>query len=263
MIAAHLEHVREFREPIRARRRHVSLPLRNHAHRHADASGYLLLRKRVLAVARLLSETRRFDSIANLLRHEAAVSHMHYQQSTASHALSLNPPPPRGAVSVMVAAKFAQRLKEARDAAGLSQQELAQAIGKTVGAISQMERGKIESPAADTLARLAVALDVSADELLGGLASVPRSNRGRARPRRDDGKHQTAMSAAVDREHWLWHMLDLLGYKTPEAKGEVAGKLETEIPFESLTPLLARAWLSGRQPQSSYPPPPAIKRRRA
>lgn len=58
------------------------------------------------------------------------------------------------------------RLREHREAAGLTQTELATAIGKHKDQVSQWERG-IRTPSAESLVRLSGALGVSVDHLLG------------------------------------------------------------------------------------------------
>lgn len=61
---------------------------------------------------------------------------------------------------------FAKRLKEAREAKGLSQAKLAELAGFQPSAISHFETGG-RSPSFDNLKRLADALEVSTDWLLG------------------------------------------------------------------------------------------------
>lgn len=64
-------------------------------------------------------------------------------------------------------AGFAQRLRHARQAAGLTQVALAAALGAHQGWIARLEKGDATHIQADTLWRLCVALHVSADFLLG------------------------------------------------------------------------------------------------
>lgn len=59
-----------------------------------------------------------------------------------------------------------QRIVKLRKAQGYSQAKLAERIGKGQKLISDYERGRLR-PHPDTIAELAMALDVSADELLG------------------------------------------------------------------------------------------------
>ena len=63
-------------------------------------------------------------------------------------------------------ARLARRVSVARQRAGLTQAELAEATGVTDETISRIERGRYE-PAVSTLFRLAEALDVSLDTLAG------------------------------------------------------------------------------------------------
>jgi transcriptional regulator with XRE-family HTH domain len=65
-----------------------------------------------------------------------------------------------------LAAVFARELREARSARGLTQAEAAERAGIAVEVYGRLERARA-LPRADTLVRLAVALHVSADGLLG------------------------------------------------------------------------------------------------
>lgn len=62
---------------------------------------------------------------------------------------------------------FAQRLMETRAARGLSQTELAAYCGMNLGNLNELERGKSSGLRAETLVRLARALDCSLDYLCG------------------------------------------------------------------------------------------------
>lgn len=59
-----------------------------------------------------------------------------------------------------------QTLREIRIAKGMTQEQLAQALGVTQGAIAQWENGQAH-PAYNKLAKLTAVLGVSADELIG------------------------------------------------------------------------------------------------
>lgn len=59
-----------------------------------------------------------------------------------------------------------ERLKEMREARGLSQSDLARSIGLTPQAVSAYESG-VRHETGDVLGAIAVALDCSADYLLG------------------------------------------------------------------------------------------------
>lgn len=63
--------------------------------------------------------------------------------------------------------EFKDRIKQARVKKGLSQSQLAKAIGVHVTNISRYERGE-NRPASDVLARLANELDVTSDYLMDG-----------------------------------------------------------------------------------------------
>ena len=60
-----------------------------------------------------------------------------------------------------------ERIRDARMAAGMTQEQLSAATGLKQFHISRIERGDIKDVLGDTLARLAKALNVSADYLLG------------------------------------------------------------------------------------------------
>lgn len=59
------------------------------------------------------------------------------------------------------------QVKKRREALGLTQQELAEQTGMPQTLISRIERGVNQNPGADVLKRLAVALRVSIDWLVG------------------------------------------------------------------------------------------------
>lgn len=67
-----------------------------------------------------------------------------------------------------------EKIQEARSKAGLTQQQLADAIGTTMQNISQYERG-IRTPKIKALQKIADALGVPMTEFLGGelLSTVP------------------------------------------------------------------------------------------
>jgi transcriptional regulator with XRE-family HTH domain len=62
---------------------------------------------------------------------------------------------------------FAERLRAARKAAGLSQGQLAAATGLSVSLIAQMEQGHTADPKMSTLLLLGKALGVTVSELAG------------------------------------------------------------------------------------------------
>lgn len=86
---------------------------------------------------------------------------------------------------------MAQRVKETRKSKGLSQQQLADAIGVTKGAVSQWENGSTANIKLDLFFRLADTLDVDPrwlalghlDRVLPPLRGFPTSDSGRFRLR--------------------------------------------------------------------------------
>lgn len=69
---------------------------------------------------------------------------------------------------------FGKRLRRLREAAGLTQEELAFQAGLTPNAISGLERGKSRRPYPNTVRSLADALGLSEDERAALLAAIPR-----------------------------------------------------------------------------------------
>lgn len=63
--------------------------------------------------------------------------------------------------------EIGKRVREARERKGLVQIELADAVGRRLDAISRLELGKTKRIPMETLARIATALDVSLEWLLG------------------------------------------------------------------------------------------------
>ena len=61
---------------------------------------------------------------------------------------------------------LADRVKQLREAAGMSQQALAVSAGLSISVITQLEQGQKADPRISTVAALAQALGVTVDELL-------------------------------------------------------------------------------------------------
>ena len=77
-------------------------------------------------------------------------------------------------------APFGARLRRLREAAGLTQEELAQRAGLTARGISDLERGARNRPYPHTVRSLADALELTEDERAALFAAV--SKRGRSAP---------------------------------------------------------------------------------
>ena len=61
---------------------------------------------------------------------------------------------------------LATRLKQAREKAGISQQELAARSKLSIGVVSQIEQGRRKDPRVSTMQALALSLGVKIDDLL-------------------------------------------------------------------------------------------------
>jgi putative transcriptional regulator len=70
-----------------------------------------------------------------------------------------------------------KRFKQMREAAGLSQTQLAKAADVPVGSLRQWEQGR-RTPLLDAAARIAVAMGVTLDEL-AGIAPAARKPKGK------------------------------------------------------------------------------------
>ena len=71
--------------------------------------------------------------------------------------------------------KLGHRLQKARQAAGLTQQELCQKAGLSYSTLAKIERGAIKTPSVFTIQSIAAALSTSLDDLVGSPAAPPRS----------------------------------------------------------------------------------------
>lgn len=71
---------------------------------------------------------------------------------------------------------FGERLRELRRQAGLSQTKLANRVGVSNGYICDLERGRRGVPTGPILQRIAQALGVSVDTLLGGKEPPPKTH---------------------------------------------------------------------------------------
>jgi transcriptional regulator with XRE-family HTH domain len=76
---------------------------------------------------------------------------------------------------------FAERLRVHREAAGLSQEELAAKLSLSVSLIAKMEQGRRPNPTLSTLHALASALGVT----VGDLAGEPPESGKRSRKRKE------------------------------------------------------------------------------
>ncbi|HET7060371.1 MAG TPA: HAD-IA family hydrolase [Candidatus Saccharimonadales bacterium] len=70
-----------------------------------------------------------------------------------------------------------KRLQQARQSAGLTQQQLCQKANLSFSTLTKIERGAIKSPSIFTIQAIAGALNLNLDELVGNSASPARSSR--------------------------------------------------------------------------------------
>lgn len=68
---------------------------------------------------------------------------------------------------------FGQTLKEIRRSKGVTQRQLAAAVGVDFSYISKVENDRMPPPAADTIVKICEKLDVSPDELLAMTGKMP------------------------------------------------------------------------------------------
>ena len=68
-----------------------------------------------------------------------------------------------------------KRLQEARQAAGLTQQQLCQKANLSFSTLAKIERGAIKSPSIFTVRAIAEALNSTVDQLIGSPALAGRS----------------------------------------------------------------------------------------
>lgn len=81
---------------------------------------------------------------------------------------------------------LARRLKELRDARGLTQQQMAGQAGLSMSLVTQMEQGTKADPRLSTLLALARALGVAVADLIRGVEEAPpvEEPRPKGRPRK-------------------------------------------------------------------------------
>jgi transcriptional regulator with XRE-family HTH domain len=80
---------------------------------------------------------------------------------------------------------LAARVKQLREAAGLSQQSLAQAAGLSISVVTQLEQGAKADPRISTVAALARALRVTVDAIItppAEPATAPDQGKGGGKP---------------------------------------------------------------------------------
>lgn len=68
---------------------------------------------------------------------------------------------------------FGEILREKRRLAGISQRQLAESVGVDFSYISKLENGRMPSPAADTIVRIAARISCASEELLAAGQKLP------------------------------------------------------------------------------------------
>jgi transcriptional regulator with XRE-family HTH domain len=71
--------------------------------------------------------------------------------------------------------EIGRRIKQLRDAEGMTQTQFAKKVGLTQAAISQFEEGK-RIPSTQALQKIAVGLELSIDELIGNISASSDSD---------------------------------------------------------------------------------------
>ena len=112
-------------------------------------------------------------------------------------------------------APFGERLRNLREAAGLTQEELAARAGLTAKAVSALERGERKRPYPHTVRSLADALGLGGEERATLAASVPRRGAENATPEESAGAVSAIPAAPltplVGREREVEEIVGLLG----------------------------------------------------
>ena len=74
-----------------------------------------------------------------------------------------------------MAPTFGQQLREWRRLAGLSQRRLAESVGVDFSYVSKLENDRLAPPSAETVIRLAEAINAPPDELLAAARKIPEA----------------------------------------------------------------------------------------
>jgi transcriptional regulator with XRE-family HTH domain len=94
--------------------------------------------------------------------------------------------------------KLAYRLRTLREAAGLSQQEVAERADLSLSLIAKMEQGRKADPRASTLLALAEALGVRAGQLIEDLKKPPEDAFPGKGKKKKDKKKKKRLAALVE-----------------------------------------------------------------
>jgi transcriptional regulator with XRE-family HTH domain len=122
--------------------------------------------------------------------------------------------------------RFADRLREARVAAGLTQEQLGFVLGVTKSSVSAWENGR-ETPSFRVLPQLRIALKQSLDELICGIPSSSRATNVRDESGSQYDADETTLAARDSKERAL-----LLRYRALPAKRRAA-LLDLIVPSDS------------------------------
>jgi transcriptional regulator with XRE-family HTH domain len=96
----------------------------------------------------------------------------------------------------MSAERFAGRLRELREAAGLSREQLAERAGMKVNGVRDLEQG-VRSPRWDSVLALAGALGVKCDDFAQEPGELPPPKAGRPRKAPTEGDGEKAKKIAA------------------------------------------------------------------
>jgi transcriptional regulator with XRE-family HTH domain len=155
-------------------------------------------------------------------------------------------------------ASFGARLRRLREAAGLTQEELAERAGLTARGISDLERGARNHPYPHTVRSLAAALELPEDERSSLFAAVPKRSGGRPSPTVAPGATSPVpLTSLVGRERNL-EEIDLLARRGQAAhahgtwwRRKTRWPSRAHMPETSSRTVRSSPWPLGPRPRGS------------
>lgn len=168
-----------------------------------------------------------------------------------------------GAVSqIPQMAEFKDRLREAREALGLSKIEMSRRLDMSDRGYRKLEKGETHDPSADTLKKLKELTGKPAEWFLGDSELIKPGPRARA-PQPAPGGPRSAREAVLDESHHLGFLMQWAGYTATETRLKVADRMDAKFTqFSTVTPALASLFLEGIRSEIAPDSPPKTKRNR-